>query len=299
MPATDHGDGGDVIDDRLDRVVAAGAVATCSARVGDASEGVGASGNGGTDGAVVDVFAVADDHDCEVTELSKMNTIGGPKNYLQSKLGTPNIFSVIERDGSPHRATGCDGVAESLVPSWPLIDAPVPVAQLRLAAGLTTAVPGAELRARCSTGAELVVSDHPAADVTASTMRSVAVETWRRCRWAEDEATIPHLGDLRLGGSIDDLGGGVLRVVGPDGAEQRWLATVLPPDELVELLASVGRDLADVDDDALHARVVPDRELGVALIEITADAGIPIGLLDRAAADAAARCYVAELVRTL
>jgi len=68
MPTTDHRDGGDVVDDRLDRVVAAGALAACSARVGDAFEGVGASRNGCTDRAVVDVLAVTDDHDCEITD---------------------------------------------------------------------------------------------------------------------------------------------------------------------------------------------------------------------------------------
>lgn len=191
---------------------------------------------------------------------------------------------VTDRNGSSGDTPG---------PSW----APLPVAHLRLAAGLVAAVPGSELRARCGTGAELVVGEHPTADVKPSTMRSIAIETWRRCRWDSENATLPNLGDLRLGGSIDDLGGGVFRVVADSGSEARWLATILSPDELVELLATFND--GQLVTDAVRARVLPDHLLGVALIELTVETSMPFGALDVIAADVAARCYVAELTRAL
>ena len=60
--------------------------------------------------------------------------------------------------------------------------------------------------------------------------------------------------DITVAGALQHLGGGVYRRVFDD-VEQRWLATLLPPETVAELLDLCGP--AGTPDDAMHACLSP------------------------------------------
>ena len=171
--------------------------------------------------------------------------------------------------------------------------------QVHLAAALVHAVPGAEAQLRCGDRERLVVSRHPAADLTPSAFRQLVIAA--RANPLEPHATTGvgalAVRELTIGGAIQDLGGGVVRSVDVIGGEQRWLATTLAWDAVQRLLASWPADDAAVR--GVAATIAPDPELGVTLLRLTEDGTVSDTDLDRTAASASAALLVEELVASL
>lgn len=163
-----------------------------------------------------------------------------------------------------------------------------PLERLRLAAALGHAVPASELRLHTPAGETIFVSAHPSADIEPCAMRRV-VQAFA-CPNNTDHSG--RVAAVEFGGSLTDLGGGVFRV-GRNGMEQRWVASLLTPDRIAELLDDVGLD--ELPDDAMHACLKPDLELGVTLLVITANDERYRHLLDDIATQAAAAIFVEEL----
>lgn len=163
-----------------------------------------------------------------------------------------------------------------------------PLERLRLAAALGHAVPASELRLHTPAGETIIVSAHPAADIDPCAMRRVV------CAFACPNNTdySQRVAAVEIGGSLVDLGGGVFRV-GRNGTEQRWVASLLTPDRIAELLDDVGLD--KLPDEAMHGCLKPDPELGVTLLVITANDERYLDLLDHIASRAAAAIFVEEL----
>ena len=162
--------------------------------------------------------------------------------------------------------------------------------RLRLAVALAHSIAGAELRLTCGPDDTIVVSDHPAADLTTCAMRSVVIAN--ECRSTPDYSA--RISSIQFGGSLDDVGGGVLRTRTVCGMEQRSVATVLAPDAVVDVLDRVG---GEVPDDAVHANVRTDAELGVTVFTITAIDRRFDAAVDEIITAAAAACFTAELLR--
>jgi hypothetical protein len=149
-------------------------------------------------------------------------------------------------------------------------------------------VPASQLRLHTVDEQTIVVGNHPSADLDACAMRRLIRASARP--GGPDHAH--RIARIELGGSLDDLGGGVVRVVRA-GIEQRWIASLLAPHHLVELLGEV--ELDQVPDEAMHASVKPDPQLGVSLLVITANDPRHAHHLDALAAQAAAALFVEEL----
>ncbi len=160
---------------------------------------------------------------------------------------------------------------------------------VRLASALAHAVPGAELRLGCAAGVEVVVSRHPAADLTPCAMRQVVADARRRARTTL-AGPVCRVDRLTLGGSLDDLGGGVVRTLTPCGVEQRWFVTTLPWSHVAGILRSLPCS------DEINATVRPDDALDVTLVAIGADTPAVTPEIDRLAADLCARILVEELL---
>lgn len=163
-----------------------------------------------------------------------------------------------------------------------------PLERLRLAAALGYAVPASELRLHTLAGETIIVSARPVADIDPCAMRRVV------CAFACPNNT-DHSGRVAavgFGGSLVDLGGGVFGV-GRNGTEQRWVASLLTPERIAELLDDFGLD--ELPDEAMHACLKPDPELGVTLLAITANDERYRDLLDDIATQAAAAIFVEEL----
>jgi hypothetical protein len=161
-----------------------------------------------------------------------------------------------------------------------------PLHRLQLAVALAHAVPGSVLRMRGRDGQTVVVADHPAADLDACAMRRVVHASAR----PDGPDLAPYVASIELGGSLDDLGGGVVRVV-VGGVEQRWIPSLLGPRRLVDLLVGVG----DATDDTVGACVKPDPDLGVSLVVIAPGDGNDAREIDAVAATVAAAIFVEEL----
>lgn len=161
-----------------------------------------------------------------------------------------------------------------------------PLQRLQLTVALAHAVPGSILRMRGRDGQTVVVADHPAADLDACAMRRVVHASAR----PDGPDLAPYVASIDLDGSLDDLGGGVVRVV-RDGVEQRWIPSLLAPPRLVDLLVGVG----GATDDAIGACVKPDPELGVSLVVIAPEDANATRGIDALAAEAAAVIFVEEL----
>lgn len=163
-----------------------------------------------------------------------------------------------------------------------------PLERLRLAVSLAHCVPGSELRLLTSNDETIVVNAHPAADLDACAMRRVVRAASCPSRPDVSERVVA----VAYGGSLEDLGGGVFRAVS-NGREQRWIASLLRPRRIADLLGDVG--LHEVPDDAMHACLKPDAELGVTLMVITADDARHAHHLDEIATRAAAAIFVDEM----
>ena len=96
-------------------------------------------------------------------------------------------------------------------------------------------------------------------------------------------------------GSLQHIGGGVHRRVVGD-VEQRWIATLLTPATVAELLDDCGPN--GIPHDAMHACVKPDSELAVTCVAITANDPKFDRLLDEVAAQAMSAFLVEELMRS-
>jgi len=163
-----------------------------------------------------------------------------------------------------------------------------PLERLRLAAALGHAVAASELRLVTPAGETIVVSAHPGADIDPCAMRRVV----RAFACPDNTDHSQRVAAVEFGGSLDHLGGGVYRVA-HHGIEQRWVASLLAPARIAELLDDVGLDA--VPDEALHGCLKPDPELGVTLLVITANDERYLDLLDPIATQAAAAIFVEEL----
>jgi len=163
--------------------------------------------------------------------------------------------------------------------------------RLRLATALTHTVPGATMHVACHSGHQVHVGSHPGADIDACAMRKVAIASGRR----EVRDYSELVADITVSGALQHLGGGVYRRVFDD-VEQRWLATVLPPETVAELLDLCGP--AGTPADAMHACLKPDCDLAVTCLVITANRNEYHHVLDEIAASASAAILVEELLRS-
>lgn len=163
--------------------------------------------------------------------------------------------------------------------------------RLRLGVALAHTAPGAEMKLRCHSGQTVVVSAQPTANLTACIMRQVVIAS--SCPDQPDYSE--HVAEIQLGGTLQDLGGGVYRRT-CGTIEQRWIATLLPPDALWGVLD--GCAVNDVPAEAMHGCVKPDSEIAVTCAVITVNDISYLHHLDEIAAKAMAACLVEELVRT-
>lgn len=163
--------------------------------------------------------------------------------------------------------------------------------RLRLAAALGHTVPGAVLRLQTTQHEEIVVSAHPAGDISPCAMRRVIVAL--SCPTIPDHSE--KIARIDVGGSLEELGGGVYGVV-RDGVEQRWIASLLKPDLVADLLDVVGVD--SLPDDVMHGCLKPDTDLGVTLLVVSSNDRRYDHALDEVAAKAAATIFAEELLRS-
>jgi hypothetical protein len=163
-----------------------------------------------------------------------------------------------------------------------------PSEQLRLATAVAHTVPGAELRLHTRSGEAVIVSWHLPADVDPCLFRNLVIASAEPDRRDLSD----QLDAIEIGGTVTDTGGGIL-ASSVDRREQRWVATLVPPHRVVELLDDLG--VRAVPDDAMYARVKPDSGLGVTVVAITANDGRYLEFLDEAAAAVAATCFVEEV----
>ena len=136
--------------------------------------------------------------------------------------------------------------------------------RLRLSTALAHVVPGATLHLHCHSGQEVNVGAHPTADLDACALRKVVI--------ASASPEVPDYSelvrDIKVCGSLQHMGGGVhRRVVGE--VEQRWIATLLTPATVADLLDDCGPN--GIPHDAMHACLKPDSELAVTCVAITAN----------------------------
>jgi len=164
--------------------------------------------------------------------------------------------------------------------------------RLRLAVALGHAVPAAELRLHTVDGEVIVVAGHRTADVDPCAMRRI-VQSSARPQGVDRARRVV---DVTIGGSLEDLGAGVHRVV-RHGVEQRWIASLLEPHRIATVLATVAVD--GVPHDAVQARLEPDPDLGVTVLVVTSPDARYRHHLDEFAAQAAAACYVEELRQSI
>lgn len=163
--------------------------------------------------------------------------------------------------------------------------------RLRLATALAHTVPGASMRLTCHSGQEVIVGPYVDADLDACAMRKVVIASARPDMRDYSEL----VADITVSGTLQHIGGGVHRRV-VDGAEQRWIATLLPPETVAELLDLCGS--GRVPDDAMHACLKPDCELAVTCVVITANSAQYEYAIDEVAAIATSSILVEELMRS-
>jgi hypothetical protein len=162
-------------------------------------------------------------------------------------------------------------------------------ALLRQLVVLAHAVPGAELRLHAESGEVLTVGRHPSADLTPCQLRRALLSSGT----TEGPACFAALVDLRLGGSLSDVGGGFCHQttrVGP----QRWFATCLLPEDVARIAASIDHGLPRR---AIECAVIADVEVGATAVRVRPSSGRFEGDLERVARALYAACLVEELYR--
>jgi hypothetical protein len=163
-----------------------------------------------------------------------------------------------------------------------------PLERLRLAVALGHGTPGAELRLHAAGGETVIVSSHPAADLDHCALRRVVLDGAR----PDQPDHSDRIAAVEFGGVLDDLGGGVFRVV-RDGPEQRRVASLLRPDRVAGIVETIAID--DRCERSMHACLKPDTDLAVTLVVITTDDPGFVTELDEVAARISAAIFAEEL----
>lgn len=163
--------------------------------------------------------------------------------------------------------------------------------RLRLSTALAHVVPGATLHLSCHSGQDVNVGSHPSADIDACSLRRVVIASG--CTELPDYSELVR--DIEVGGSLQHMGGGVHRRVVGD-VEQRWIATLLTPAAVAELLDDCGPN--GIPHDAMHACLKPDGELAITCVAITPNDPRFVRRLDEVAAQAMSAFLVEELLRS-
>ena len=168
---------------------------------------------------------------------------------------------------------------------------------LRLAAGLAHTVPDAELQLHCEHGAHVTIGRIESADMTPCQFRAVMIAMLadRAGRHHGPSSPAARVTAVTLGGSLEEVGGGVVRSRTLCGMEQRWIATTVPWTVVLDLLDDIGP--AELPSEAMNANVKPDSELGVTVLVITTNDHRHASMLDRVASDVASRLMTEELMR--
>lgn len=164
--------------------------------------------------------------------------------------------------------------------------------RLRLATALVHVVPGASLELRSVRGGVVVVGHEGAADLDPCALRRVVLSS--------ASPRQPNLGErvdhFEMGGALSDCGGGIFSISGA-AIEQRWIASLLPPERVAVLLDEVAVD--GLPDDVVDVRLRPDRDLAVTLVVITVKDPKFAHAIDDVAARAAGACFVDELRQSM
>ncbi|MEL6894426.1 MAG: hypothetical protein AAFP84_22745, partial [Actinomycetota bacterium] len=124
---------------------------------------------------------------------------------------------------------------------------------LRLAAALAHTAPGAELQLFCGGGAQVTVSQHPAADMTPCQFRTILISLLSNGAPPSIVHPAARITLVEIGGALVDLGGGVQRSRTLCGIEQRWITTSLPWSDVCDVLDRAGPE--GLPDDAMNANV--------------------------------------------
>ncbi|MDY7102442.1 MAG: hypothetical protein S0880_14765 [Actinomycetota bacterium] len=157
--------------------------------------------------------------------------------------------------------------------------------ELRIAAALVHAVPGACLLVVRHDGQVVRVSAGTGADLDPCAFRSAVASA--EAATADPAAEIAGLDFV---GEVVDQGGGVYRSRAVAG--ERWFATLLCPERT---RAELTDDPPGAPADVVGAWLVGDRALAVTVVRISATAQVADPVLDEVARWAAARCLVSEL----
>lgn len=158
---------------------------------------------------------------------------------------------------------------------------------VRLGAGLAHVVQGAEIRLATPHGKALVASTHPSSDITLCDVREALL--YSGCRHRPDVSRWIEITEIC--GSLSSCGGGVYRLQGAE-PEQRWFATLLHSNQVIEVLRRL--EYEEPLCGAINAKLLPDRPLGVTAVCVSADdARIDI---DEVAVILHGACLVSELV---
>jgi hypothetical protein len=163
--------------------------------------------------------------------------------------------------------------------------------RLRLSTAMVHLVPGAAMYLRCRTGEELTVSGHPSADLGPGAMRAIVIAHARAGVWGCSDL----VDEIMIAGSLQHVGAGVHRRVAR-GVEQRWLATLLPPETVGTMLDDCHS--GDLHATGIHGCIRPDRDLGVTCVAITSRRSDDDRFLDAVAAQAMSTLMVEELLRS-
>lgn len=161
---------------------------------------------------------------------------------------------------------------------------------LRLGVALAHVVPEAEMRISAPAGSNLSVSMSPSADMNICDLRQLVVSS--ACPRQPDVSQWIEI--IEIGGSLEYCAGGVYRTRHAAG-DPRWLATLLSPREVIEILMRL-ESRAEVDE-SVKALLKPDLALGVTSVRLRAGdpaAGVDI---DEAAQTVHGACLVSELLR--
>jgi hypothetical protein len=166
--------------------------------------------------------------------------------------------------------------------------------QLRLAIALAHAVPGGRLELTSVDGRLLLAGTDPSCDLDICSLRQVVLASAQR--GLPDPSR--YLTAFEISGSLQADAGGLHRA-DDAGRSSRWFATLLPADQVSEILSEL--PASSPAEQALEAGLRSDRCLGVTVVRLAVDTDRVGALwaepaLDHMALAAHARCLVEELV---